>query len=103
VRRSGEPRTYCGAGSLPRSGALTKCGAAAGEEVVLADLDAAVTQDRVSSRDVEERVGDDPADEVVEALELQRAVAQRHLDDALFGALEGAGRYALDEIDRTRD
>src|SRR6185312_13557052 len=40
--------------STRASGALTKSGAAAGEEVVLAELDARVAQDRIRGRDVEE-------------------------------------------------
>src|SRR5581483_8849042 len=83
--------------------ALTKCGAAAGVEVGLPEVDAVVAQDRVGGRGVKERVGDDPARQVFEPSELQRTIAQRHLDVAILGALESARGHALDEVDRPRD
>src|SRR5581483_8038849 len=87
----------------PASGALTKCRSAADEKIVLADLDARMTQDCVGGRDMEERVRNDEADEVFETLEFQGAVAGRYFDDPVLGAFERSGRHAPDEIKRACD
>src|SRR6185437_3397697 len=85
------------------SGSLTKSGPAAREEVALAELDAARPKDGVSARDVKEGVGNHPADQILQPLEFERAVAGRHLDVAILGAFERARRHTLDEIDRARN
>src|SRR6185437_605670 len=66
-------------------------------------LDAARPKDGVSARDVKEGVGNHPADQILQPLEFERAVAGRHLDVAILGAFERARRHTLDEIDRARD
>src|SRR5204862_6419479 len=56
------------------------CMASGAEEVALAELHAVVTQDRVGSRDVEEHVGNRPALQKSQSLELEGALPGGRLD-----------------------
>src|SRR6185437_4532839 len=65
------------------------------KEIALAQLHAVVPQDVVSGRDVKEHVWNRPALQKCQPFELGRALARRHADVALFGAVHGRRGDAL--------
>src|ERR1700678_3154258 len=77
---------------------------AAADEVLLADVDAVVAENRVRGRDMEKDVRDRPALHEVESLEVEELVGTGgNFQVALFGTLRGAVRNALQIVDGAGD
>src|SRR5262245_7963685 len=75
----------------------------AAEEVELAELETVVAQDSVRHRQVEVEVRQRELEQVVLAVELQRANRRLDLDGASLGAGELLAPESADVVDRTLD
>src|SRR5437763_9899017 len=98
------PAAICHIGRSRRLGTARPDWLASGaEEVALAELHAVVAQDGVGGRDVEEHVGNRPALQKSQSLELEGALANGHLDVARLRSFERTRRHALQVVDGARD